>query len=173
MLPNNIDSDVDCALEAIKLFYGDKRTKRSNVLLINHIIEGLETLDRVKASNSAKAAFCLHPLCQTDEDLASFMEKEVYNHNPNVIALVMEYRNIANRGLRENVIYYDALMRLQSKPIVLSPLKDVNDMLLADKTQNYKDFLLYNSNHEDAAELDLYFQNWLKTLSTYYGNRKK
>lgn len=46
----------------IKGYYFDRRAKRSNVFLINHIEEGLVILDVMGASEKAKKAFCLHPI---------------------------------------------------------------------------------------------------------------
>jgi hypothetical protein len=49
--------------------------------------------------------------------------------------------------------------------IRLSPLKDVNDMLIADKIQNRKDFELYHlGTHDRSEQLDQYFKNWLEKL---------
>jgi hypothetical protein len=48
----------------------------------------------------------------------------------------------------------------------LSPLEEVNKMLVADKIQNRKDFEIYHKeNHPRAVELDKYFKNWLLKLS--------
>ena len=42
-------------------------------------------------------------------------------------------------------------------------------MLIADKVQNYKDFLLYHKNtHERSDELDEYFNSWFKILHCDY-----
>jgi len=49
--------------------------------------------------------------------------------------------------------------------IVRSPLPEVNTMLVADKLQNYKDFLRYHrAGHPRADRLERYFQAWLTAL---------
>ena len=71
----------------------------------------------------------------------------------------MEYRNIANAHLSHRKIFY-------LDEIKLSPLKIVNDMLIADKIQNRKDFEIYHKNrHKRSEELDCYFRDWLRRLS--------
>ena len=85
---------------AIKDYYGNKTAKRSGVPLINHINEGLEILDIIQASTTAKRAYCLHPIFQKDEDLKLNMGKiSWYNFDSYIILLTMEYRNIANQYL--------------------------------------------------------------------------
>ncbi len=45
----------------------------------------------------------------------------------------------------------------------ISPLPEVNQMLIADKIQNRKDFELYHQKtHPRNQELQLYFRNWLE-----------
>lgn len=44
-------------------------------------------------------------------------------------------------------------------------LKEVRDMLVADKVQNYKDFLLFHKDtHERSNALDKYFNLWIDKL---------
>jgi hypothetical protein len=70
----------------------------------------------------------------------------------------MEYRRVANNYLSKRMIN-------SIDEIELSPLKDVNDMLIADKVQNRKDFELYHlDTHERSDVLDQYFKNWLIRL---------
>ncbi len=146
----------------IKSFYGETRAKRSGVLYMNHIDEGIEILSKIDASINAIAAFCLHPIIQDDSNLLSGIElitKEIDDiHMPFVLATCMEYRNVANRGL--SCYQVD-----NPENIYLGPLKDVRDMLVADKVQNRKDFLKYHfGTHPKSKELDVYFKNWLRRL---------
>lgn len=159
--------------------YSNRVAKRSQVPLINHINEGLVVLDAIKASDHAKRAFCMHPLWQADADLkenyymASFVE-------PHVTTLTMEYRSVANEFLSNKmeglqpVIEAYGIEGLNPGLVRLSPLLEVNDMLIADKVQNYKDFVTYHKKtHERTSELDDYFKIWLHRLgvdSTMYAN---
>ncbi len=60
---------------------------------------------------------------------------------------------------------FSCLSPEDGKHIRLSPIKAVNDMLIADKVQNRKDFLRYHYGpHQHWRELDLYFQMWLFRL---------
>lgn len=161
----------------IEDFYGDKRAKRSNVPLMNHITEGLRILDNIGASNSAKRAYEIHPIYQDDDKLLDNLA-HLQHEPPLVIIYVMEYRKTANACLSDQVYldrtdytkqpYYPFKLK---QPIQLSPLEDVNKMLVADKVQNYKDFLKYHKGtHERSEELDFYFNSWFKTLGVTYEN---
>lgn len=164
--------------ERIVEFYGDKTAKRSGVPLINHINEGLEILDRLHAHPDVKEAFCIHPMIQADPDLlANYHDlvdgtggRKLYLPiTANVLGLAMEYRNIANAFLSDQIdIGPDAIMRetiYPKKPLVLSPLAGVNMMLVADKVQNRKDFIAYHqATHARSRELTFYFDFWLKRL---------
>lgn len=138
--------------------YGDRVAKRSQVPLINHIDEGLVVLDRISATDNSKKAFCLHPLFQADADLKENWYLAQYVE-PHVLLLTMEYRNIANAYLSDKM---DAPYDI---PIKLSPLFEVNEMLIADKVQNRKDFITYHkATHDRSGQLDLYFKLWLEAL---------
>lgn len=150
-------------------FYVDKITKRSGVQLMNHIDEGLYILEKIGASDVSKKAYCLHPIVQDDESLNN--NKHLLNNiNNEVIIASIEYRSVANEYLSNRVIK-------SIDEIRLSPLKDVNDMLIADKIQNRKDFDLYHlGKHERSKELDEYFKNWFKRLEIsddFYNSIKK
>lgn len=145
-------------LTMISDFYGDKRANRSQVPLMNHIIEGISILKYLNASHQAKAAFCIHPLLQSDADLAVNFSTVMLKVDADVMGLAMEYRSVANEYLSlRNITHINEIR--------LSPLKEVNDMLVADKVQNYKDFILYHhGTHPRSTELHYYFRNWLMRL---------
>lgn len=139
-------------------YYGEKIAQRSGVPLINHIHEGLIILSAIGASSNAMQAYCLHPILQSDEALADNLHYNFAGINHTTLLLTMEYRSVANEYLSKRTIQ-------GLNEIRLSPLKDVNDMLIADKVQNRKDFDLYHKGtHERSEALSAYFQNWLARL---------
>ncbi len=142
--------------QAIGEFYGDRKAKRSNVLLMNHIDEGVLILKWRNASIDTQAAFMIHPIFQNDDDLGCQVYKNWINDfSPNVVLLALEYRHIANSYLPKH----------ETRKITLSPLLDVNEMLVADKVQNCKDFILYNDRGDNhSSRLHSYFNEWLKAL---------
>jgi hypothetical protein len=141
------------------------------VHLVNHIDEGLYVLKRIGASEFAQRAYAIHPILQGDEDLAAFWNSEqvrkpllCYLHfllflshaaadvprscqveqmDRRVLLLGMEYRNTANNYLS---------FKSPDEQIRLSPIVDVNHMLVADKVQNRKDFEIY---HKGTFAADL------------------
>lgn len=139
--------------------YGARTARRSGVLLMRHIDQGLAILEAIGASEAAMRAFCLHPLLQADADLAAnYPRVGELTEDPHVIALVMEYRHIANATLSTRAI-------ARAEEIPLSPLAEVNEMLVADKVQNRRDFLQHHAaTHARAAELTRYFELWLERL---------
>jgi hypothetical protein len=156
----------------ISEFYGDRRANRSGVLLIDHIDQGIEILRRHNSDKVVMEAYAVHPIFQADPDLEQNFSWCDDLH-PLVVLYAMEYRNIANGFLspkiqREQVGGTSGNPRWGIKahqPIKLSPLAAVNEMLVADKVQNRKDFLLYHKDsHERSLELDYYFNLWLSAL---------
>lgn len=144
---------------AIAAFYGERRALRSQVPLLVHIDEGLAILASIGASEAAMRAFCLHPIVQADADLADNATwLRDLTDDVHVMALVFEYRNIANATLSHRAI-------ASADDIPLSPLVEVNAMLVADKIQNRKDFERHHlGSHPRSAELDRYFRLWLERL---------
>jgi hypothetical protein len=141
----------------ISKYYENKVAKRSGVPYINHIDEGLVVLNLIDASSVAKDAYCLHPILQDDDYLEENIPLIQHVGIRTVIA-VMEYRNVANRGL--HCFQVD-----DPSKIYLGPLQDVHDMLIADKVQNRKDFIAHHLGvHPKSKELDIYFKNWLRAL---------
>lgn len=145
----------------IQNHYNTRVAKRSQVPLINHIHEGIDVLMYINAPLVVMQAYCLHPIFQSNDDLAyshQWVCEEVEGLNMYAVLLAMEYRNIANQYLSHRSIN-------SIDDIELGPLPGIRQMLIADKIQNYKDFLIYHKDtHERAAELDEYFKNWLAKL---------
>lgn len=147
----------------ISEFYKDKITERSKQPLMNHIDEGLLILDEIGASEYAQEAYCIHPILQSDDSVLYCIGDHspfVINISPNpiIVILAMEYRHVANAYLSQHCKSEDDVFNL-------SVMRDVNDMLIADKIQNRKDFELYHiATHENSATLQLYFSNWLRKL---------
>jgi len=143
----------------ISEFYKDKAAARSKQPYMNHINEGLYVLWELDAEYEAQLAWCLHPFIQGDDDFSKNLHL-LRNESVNHLALkyAIEYRNIANQYLSKRVI-------MGIDEIALSPIEAVNQMLVADKIQNYKDFILYHKGtHPRSNELDEYFNNWLQKL---------
>jgi hypothetical protein len=137
---------------AIRQFYGAEAARRSKVPLMAHIDEGLAILDALGASKEAHEAFCLHPLLQADPVVAPC------EPDPKPLMLAMEYRRVANAYLSHH-------FRGDADVIALSSEPEVNDMLVADKVQNRKDFEIHHlSTHANADVLARYFKNWLRQL---------
>lgn len=145
----------------IEEHYGSKRAKRSGAYFMNHIDEGMWILKAIDAGDAAMKAFCLHPIFQLDPDIAANLEYLANQCDPLALALAIEYRHVANNWLSEKVFEIDVI---EGTP-KLSPLKAVNDMLIADKVQNFKDFMLYHKGkHARSEQLDKYFWMWLDVL---------
>jgi hypothetical protein len=147
----------DACYQAIEEFYANSRAKRSQVFLMDHIDQGLGILRKIGASHHTAMGYALHPLFQADQELKNHWGKySKLNSTP--VILAMEYRRVANDYLSTRSIE-------DISEIKLSPLEEVNHMLIADKIQNYKDFYLYHKDsHPRAKELDKYFHNWFKRL---------
>ncbi len=142
----------------VENFYGDGKAKRSEVFFMNHIDEGVIILNHLNKSIKSQTAFCLHPLVQDSKNLLNNFNQLNSTVDSYSLGLALEYRNIANAYLsKRNISNIDE--------IDLSPLSEVNDMLIADKIQNYKDFLIYHKDtHPRSKELEHYFNNWLEKL---------
>jgi hypothetical protein len=150
----------------IKSYYQGQTAKRSGVPLINHIDDGLTVMREIGATEYAQRAFALHPMFQADRELDELGVHIASTINPEVLLLVMEYRSQANAWLSNKVLWveYDGIPMLEGVPTP-GPLKEVKDMLIADKVQNYKDFLQFHKgSHIRSAELNVYFDTWLNVL---------
>lgn len=145
--------------KAMAAYFDDRHAARSGVHFMNHIDEGLAVLADLGASDAAWRAYVLHPFLQPDDELAKHAAQAgELTPEPYVLLLAMEYRHIANAYLSHREVQ-------SLDEIALSPLPEVNDMLRADKVQNYKDFLIYHSEtHPRRDALQRYFRNWLDKL---------
>lgn len=130
--------------------------------MINHIDEGIWILRKIGASENAQRAYALHPLVQDDAALSEFASGSMESVDKYVLMLAMEYRWVANSYLS----FHPSRALLDIK---LSPLQEVNQMLIADKIQNRKDFERYHQNHPNCARLKQYFSEWLARLSVSEG----
>jgi hypothetical protein len=147
--------------DLISEFYQGDRASRSGVEFMNHIDEGLYILNRIGASETAKKAYCLHPMLQSDIDLVNNIGN-FQGIDPAVLITTVEYRSVANAYLSTRDIEH-------LSDIKISPLDDVNDMLIADKIQNKKDFMLHHKGtHPKSSRLERYFNNWLEVFGMEY-----
>lgn len=145
--------------KCIQEYYGDKKTKRTGVPLMNHIEEGGAILHQLGASNITKNAYYLHPILQSDEEFVKNKSMDFDGINPESLILAMEYRRVAN----------SYLSHMHQDEFVGFPCEEIRQMLIADKVQNYKDFMQYHyGRHERSAELYSYFNNWFDLLEIEY-----
>lgn len=152
---------------AVRKFYGNRTAERSKVPLIRHIHEGIAVMESKRSSSYAMRAYCLHPLVQNDSELVAegfiFLRDEP-EASPMVAALAMEYRAKANAWLSDKVQLYDGQLVTMGWPDP-GPLVGVRLMLIADKVQNFKDFMLHHcGTHPRSKELYRYFQCWFSAL---------
>ena len=154
-------------------FYGDSKAARSQVPLINHINEGVEIIGALSMRSEidrfyAACGYCIHPLFQNDRELHTVGIAALDSERPprtKAVMLAMEYRWRANNWLSDKV--HDCIM---SGMPDAGPIPEVRAMLIADKVQNYKDFLVHHKGtHARSAELDLYFKTWLRHLNVNEG----
>lgn len=157
--------------------YGSDVAKRTGLFLMNHVDEGICIMTDYKAHEDAIKAFVIHPLIQDDEQvLSASLGGLATNFNINqlviegisarVLLLCMEYRKVANAYLckpeTDNWTMEDIKFAC---PLVV---EDVRLMLIADKVQNYKDFLQYHAlTHPRRSELFKYFNNWIDYLDCH------
>lgn len=151
----------------IEKLYGDRTAQRSGVKLMHHIDEGVAVIEAISTliENefdvfAAKRAYALHPLLQTSEMLEEHGTRLATCGIPALSILhAMEYRARANGWLSDKV---DKGV-LTGRPNA-GPLMEVWAMLVADKVQNYKDFLIHHKGHARYDDLDLYFKTWFAEL---------
>jgi hypothetical protein len=161
---------------AIHAHYGGRVAERSRVPLIFHILEGVSIIHALDGmlpdgrrfnDRVAAAGYCLHPLFQSDQDLATVGVQYAlgpYRRPAGSTLLAMEYRWRANNWLSDKVQKGTTGPQLVGGPDA-GDLPEVRAMLIADKVQNYKDFLTHHcGKHARSDELDVYFTTWLDHL---------
>lgn len=145
-------------VQVIRDYYGTKKAKRSGVLLINHIYEGLLVLDALEAPFICYQAFCLHPIVQNNINIDLSWSS--------ALGLAREYALKANSYLCR--LENDWVKTIDDVYKIVGDMSsECKLMLLADKYQNRKDFNLYHAeSHARAKELSQYFDLWLKFLKS-------
>lgn len=141
-----------------KKYLSGQKASRTKADYFEHVEEGVKILQILGEPLVVQAAFAIHPLYQSDEALTNHYPL-LSTFDPVTVALTMEYRSVANRGIRREV-------KKNNWTVELSCLFSVNQMLVSDKIQNRKLFLNhYPKNLADYAEIDRYFDVWLKALN--------
>jgi hypothetical protein len=145
----------------IVIWYGSRTAQRSGVPLIEHINDGIEILEGLKASPLAIRAYCLHPLTQNNAMINLGWS--------DALPLAEEYAVKANAYLcRPETDYVRTVEQLQD--LVGEMSQDCALMLLADKLQNSTDFQKYHADtHPRRHELTRYFDLWIAFLHNYLG----
>lgn len=149
------DLESAYAYAAISAFYQDRVTKRHAIRMMDHIDHGVIILRALGVGDETIAAFMLHPMFQSDEEL--YRNRYLLeSFSSTTVSLVMEYRNIANQGLRG-----------KTPPAELKiPLIGVVHMLIADKVQNRWSFEHYHLiTHPETDALAKYFDDWMNALT--------
>lgn len=161
----NPGKTIQTAYDAITLFYGDTTAKRSGVKYIDHIDQGLEIIDYCNGTSHAHDAYCLHPIIQSTKAFVYELSNQTIISNiecldPYAVMLAVEYRSTANMYLSYKVNRLTSSERRTIKRR-LEMIPDLKLCLIADKVQNFKDFLKYHQTHERACELNQYFRDWI------------
>jgi hypothetical protein len=150
---------VHTALEIVYYYYLNKYAERSALPYIFHIWEGIRILQELGADQNTIAAWCIHPLVQSDEDFDREMNQSClineFISGP-ALFLALEYRHRANSHLSH----------MPSKVPSFGHRKEVKHMLIADKVQNRKDFEKHLQGKEgvNSHRLNSYYKEWLKAL---------
>lgn len=148
------------AYKFAQLYYDDKTANRSKIPYIYHLDEGGGILDYIGASDIVKDAFYLHPFYQSNNDFLANFKYNIPNVTTSSVALAMEYRHVANSYLSKDK---------PSDFIGFGGCEEVKQMLIADKVQNYKDFLKHHKDkHTRSNQLDVYFNYWFELLEINY-----
>lgn len=134
--------------------YGKLVAKRSKLSYAKHVLEGAEILQDRGVGIDVIKAFLIHPYYQDGNIFNNPLESTKFS--PEAVALAVEYRWVANNSTSK--------VFEETGKVALSEYPEINEMLVADKVQNRKDFLEFNENHINFKLLDAYFKAWLEVL---------
>ena len=172
---NKSQSRVHKYYNVIKKFYKGKETSKG-IPYINHIDEGVGHLENLHVSDVVINAFILHPFVQCVNLKGTYKdclltEKELEKHinifeiEPEIAFELLLYRKYVNsylcREATDNYNINDAFEDVKG----LTKYPNTVKMLIADKLQNFKDFLLYRQDHPRKEHLNNYFTIWLNILA--------
>jgi len=161
--------------KVISKFYKGKSTSKG-IPYTNHIDEGIGHLENLHVDDTTINAFILHPFVQCVNLVGTYgktllTEKELEKHinifeiEPDIAHELLLYRKYANSYLcrpeTDDYAYHEAVAAVEG----LEQYPNVVKMLIADKLQNFKDFLKYRQDHPRKVPLTYYFRFWLIMLS--------
>lgn len=149
------------AYELIRDYYGLQQAERSGEFLMKHINDGIELLFAWGITDPTTIdAFCLHPMVQNFQEVPNGPAKD----------LAKEYASIAAKYLCvPETDWIETPAQLYEKLGSMST--PCTYLLLADKVQNQADFRKHHlMSHDRRAELEAYFNLWIKTLLSLYIN---
>jgi len=158
-------------------YFKNKKTSKG-VPYMNHIDEGIKILEEIKADKCTIEAYILHPFIQcvnlkgadgkvilSEEEMKEYLD--IYSIDPIVTSNLFLYRKFANAYLCRPETDNLSLMDIRNCLYGLEMYPDIIDMLIADKLQNFKDFMKYRQDHPRYDQLFRYFNMWLYILKTY------
>lgn len=160
----------------ISEFYKDKATSKG-IPYINHIDEGVGHLENLHVSDVLINAFILHPFVQcvnlkgtykdcllTEKELEKYIN--IYEIKPEIAYELLLYRKFANSYLCRPETDNYSIIEAYEDIKELQNYQGTIRMLIADKLQNFKDFLLYRKDdHPRSKFLCTYFTFWLNILA--------
>lgn len=172
---NKSSARVHKYYKVIEEFYKDKATSKG-IPYINHIDEGVGHLENLHVSDVIINAFILHPFVQCVNLKGTYKdclltEKELEKHinifeiKPEIAYELLLYRKFANSYLCRPETDDYTIIEAYEDVEELAKYQNTIRMLIADKLQNFKDFLLYRQDHPRAKQLTTYFTYWLSILA--------
>lgn len=150
--PSYIEEEIE--YNYMKDLFSTSVSKRTKDLSTNPMEEGLAILNILESNHITKKAYCIHQLFHNDESLERSWDGNRFpNCDIKSMLLAMEFRTLYKSKPNRNGI------------IKLSPIKEVNEMMLAYKMQQYKNFEINGRGQTDNDELvESSFKNWIKQL---------